>query len=350
MEFCTNPDFLRVLLFIKIIINIIFTIIPIGIVIMVIIDFSKNVTSSKNEEQKKNLKMALKRIGYGILIFSIPFIISRFIGIIENIFGESLNYNSCLENIENIDYYQTIYDFEEERQKLLHDQEIQKMLAEENEFTNLSSLFDNSSSNSDQSRIGQRYNLSESQLERLAAIAQKEQGTVKGVEAEACLMANRFELFGSKYGNGANGLYDYVFKSGWWGDANKKVDNYLSKNKLRDEIKAVVKNVLVNGDRSALAFYVNEHDCWNCNSNKYCPGGFKGDICRLKNNDDEYTSLEQIKNRSNYKKNETIIYNVYGNANDFYIFYSFPANNSDPFGYTNSALEKFKNLNNNGGK
>ena len=350
MEICTNPDILRVIYFAKIIISVIFTIIPIGIIVMVTFDFCKKFFSAKENTNKDDLNLAVKRIGYGIFIFLIPFIVARIVGIIEIVFEKSLNYNSCIENADSdiISFYQSIYDMEEEREKILQDQEIQKLLAEEEEFKDLSDTLKDSTATGEQSRIGAKYNLSERQLERLATIAQKEQETVKGAEAEACLMANRFELFGSNNGTGAEGLYNYVFTSGWWGDAEKKVNKYLSNNKLREEIKAVVKNVLVNGDRSELPLYVDEHDCWNCNPEKYCSGGFKGDICLLRNKDGEYSKLADIKNRANYIKNETIIYNVYGDNRNFYTFYSFPASNSDPFGYTNSALNKYKELNKGG--
>ena len=54
MEICVEPDFLRIIYFIKIIINVIFIIVPIGVIVMGLIDLSKSTISSNEEEQKKN--------------------------------------------------------------------------------------------------------------------------------------------------------------------------------------------------------------------------------------------------------------------------------------------------------
>jgi len=350
MEACTNPDVLRVLLFAKNIVSIIFTIIPIAIIIMAMIDFSKSVTSSSADEQRKKIKIIIKRTLYGIIVFSVPFIVKSIVKIIENTFGEPLNYNSCIENIDNIDYYQSIYDLEEEKRKNEQEEQMKRMLAEQKEKEDILKIVKTSEASDEQAAIGTRYQLSNDQLDFLATVAQKEQETVSGAIAESCLMANLFELKADKkkYGTGADGLYNYVTLGGWFGDAKEKVRKYLENNQLREEIKAAVKNVFVNGDRP-YPIYMDEHDCWDCNNGKYCSGGFKGDICRIKNTDAEFSSLNQIRNRNNYKKDETRIYNVYGNGEyDYYTFYSFPASNSDPFGYTNSALNKFKSLNNGG--
>lgn len=52
--------------------------------------------------------------------------------------------------------------------------------------------------------------MSDQQLKQITALALHEQGTTKGAAAEASLMANRFEMYGSKYGTGSAGLVNYV--------------------------------------------------------------------------------------------------------------------------------------------
>ena len=347
LEFCTNPDFLRVLLFAKDIVSIVFTIIPIAIVIMTMIDFSKSVTSSSADDQKKKLKLVIKRVLYGIFIFAIPYVVKVIANIIESTFDEELNYNGCLANAnpESIAFYQKTYDAEEAIRKA----EEERLLAEENERRRVLGLVKGSRATDEQSVIGTQYDLSNEQLEFLATVAQKEQGSVEGAIAEACLMANIFELKvdKNKFGTGADGLVKYVKTGGWFGDAEKKVGIYLQNNKLRDDVKAAVKNVLVYGQRP-YPFYIDEHDCWDCNNKKYCPSGFKGDICRIVNYDAEYSNLAEISDRYGgyYKMDETKIYSVYGSGKyDYWTFYKFPTNTSDPFGYTQSALKKYEELN-----
>ena len=46
MEACTNPDFLRVIYFVKLLIKVIMTILPIWLIIIGTIDFAKSATTS----------------------------------------------------------------------------------------------------------------------------------------------------------------------------------------------------------------------------------------------------------------------------------------------------------------
>ena len=175
---------------------------------------------------------------------------------------------------------------------------------------------------------GKKYKLSDDQIKQLASLCKQEQGSVAGAAAEASLMANRFE----KHGKGYSSLYNYVKNSKWWA----KAATYMSAKNASSDIVAAVKNVLVGGQRT-LALSVDEHDCWDCNPKKSCPGGFKGDICKIVTNGKTYTSLSDIKNRKNYVKGKTIIHNVYGST---YTFYSFPSKNSNPFGSTNGSVKE----------
>lgn len=62
MEICTNPDILRVIYFIKILINAIMTIVPIGLIIFGLIDISKSTISNEDGEQKRILNFSLKEL------------------------------------------------------------------------------------------------------------------------------------------------------------------------------------------------------------------------------------------------------------------------------------------------
>lgn len=156
------------------------------------------------------------------------------------------------------------------------------------------------------------YDLTEEQLLGIASQAYHEQGTPKGAAAEASLMANRFELYGSSYGNGADGLYNYVRKSGWFAHSAQNMDSHDAP----DEVVEAVRSVLVDGKRT-LPAYIDEHDWIN-------------DLTSVSNDGKAFSKND----RESYEQNKTIIKNKYGAT---YTFYSFPDSNSDPFGYTSEA-------------
>lgn len=154
-----------------------------------------------------------------------------------------------------------------------------------------------------------KYDLTEEQLKGIASQAYHEQGTPKGAAAEASLMANRFELYGSSYGSGADGLYNYVRESGWFAHSKKNMDSYDAP----EAVVEAVRDVLVNGKRT-LPGYIDEHDLVN-------------DLTSVTTDGKAINKSD----RDAYEANKTIIKNKYGST---YTFYSFPDTNSDPFGYT----------------
>jgi len=158
-----------------------------------------------------------------------------------------------------------------------------------------------------------KYDLSKTQLVKLARLCVQEQGSVNGVKAEASLMANLLETSDyrkKKYGTDGTGLYNWVRNGGWFYKASYFMDNTTVSNKYVE----AVKDVLVDGNRT-LPPYIDEHDCF-------------ADIKSI--------STGSIRNRADYIKGETIIKNKMGST---YTFYCFPASGSDPFGYTDAAYE-----------
>ena len=97
MDACTNPDILKVILFIKEILRIILFIAPIGLIVMLGIDFFKNVAASKEDEMKKNVSIAIKRIIYAVVLFLILPIVNFVMSIIG---GLGDNYADCYNNAE----------------------------------------------------------------------------------------------------------------------------------------------------------------------------------------------------------------------------------------------------------
>lgn len=155
----------------------------------------------------------------------------------------------------------------------------------------------------------------ESDLVKIATICQKEQDSVAGSAAEASQIANRYELFtGRPAGNGAE-LCRWLLNSGWYaGDKN----SYVAQHRARDEIIAAVRAVLVDGQRT-LPLYCDEHD--------YLP-----DIRSVTNDGVTINKSD----RSAYVQDKSIIRNTYGST---YTFWCFPDDISDPFGYTQDAID-----------
>lgn len=154
-----------------------------------------------------------------------------------------------------------------------------------------------------------KFDLSDAEVRGLTAVALQEQGSVKGAAAEASLMANLYEERGSSY----SGIVDYVLHGGWFATAST---SKYSGGTSNEEAVAAVRSVLIDGKRT-LPKYVNEHD-------------YRGDIISVTNDGVEIDKY----NNSAYIQHKTIIKNSMGST---YTFYSFPAEGSDPFGYTSQA-------------
>lgn len=107
LDFCTEPSILKVILYIKIILQYACIIIPIGLILMIAVDFFKNVIAKDENEMKQNSKITIKRIIYTIAIFFVPTIVDLVVNIVNDSI-ESLNvdYKSCITNIDNIEYYE----------------------------------------------------------------------------------------------------------------------------------------------------------------------------------------------------------------------------------------------------
>ncbi len=349
---CENPYILKIILFVSNFLEIFYYLIPIILIIMLSLDFSKNVIFADDQSLvQKNVQKAIKRIIYIIILFLVPSIVSAALDLVENSNTLASNvvtsYNSCKENTQKITYYEKKFNLkvkqEEEKRarrknKMLKSQnqeeEKRELLAEKLKYkvrNKVNIIRDNSNNNTTSSSsyvgVGKTYNLSDTELKQIANLCQQEQGSEEGAAAEASLMANRYELYG-----GTGSLATYVRNASWWAKAGYYMDNGSSDGNVVE----AVKRVLVNGNRT-LPPHVDEHDCWDCDRYHTCDGGFKGDICSLNTNGKIVNDLDGIKNRSNYTQDKTIINNALSST---YTFYSFPTPNSDPFGYTQEAYNK----------
>lgn len=330
LEPCEDPTFLSGLSFVQSIVQVLFIVIPIGLIVMLMIDLVKCVISN-DSEQKKQVSLIVKRILYSVMAFFVPTIVNLMLNLVsEYVTDVTSDYNNCLANIDRIDYFQRRADeLEKAEKKERKEASDKKKAGREALLAKQAAASARRMAKTSDSYVGQTYNLDDNLLTRIADKCAHEQPGIEGVKAEASLMANRFELFGSKFGTGATGLDNYVYNSGWFGSGNSNV-------KATDKQKAAVKEVLVNGNRT-LPLYVDEHDCIDC-------GQYGFDIIKIVNDGNTITDQKELVKHSNYIKNKTLIYNKYGKGKDFYTFYTFPSNDSDPFGYTSWAYDKYKSL------
>lgn len=109
---CTNPDILRVIYFGKLIVDIVKIVIPIGLIIMGMIDFSKSVVTNDDGTQKKNMKLFMKRIIFAVLVFAVPWIVEFLIINLGNL-ADGVNFTDCLENANS----EKIEELEKEQSK-----------------------------------------------------------------------------------------------------------------------------------------------------------------------------------------------------------------------------------------
>jgi len=326
LDFCTEPSVLKVLLFIKTILKYVFVIVPIGVMLMTSFDLFKNVIAPKEDDMKKNVSIVIKRFIYCIVIFFVPTIVNLVLNIVNDTLETSYSYLDCLENTKNIEYYEKLATEEKKRE----DEEIKRKIEEQRLNIKENDVIITTASNNtstEGSFMGQKYSLTDAQLSWLTKQCVAEQGNNPvGAAAEASLMANLFELNGSRYGKGGDGLYNYVSSGGWFNTSHTSSQSYST------ETLTAVKDVLVLGKRT-LPLYVDEHDCI------YCGSKYGYDIVKIKNGDEVITSGSDLQNRDNYKRNITVIHNRYGSV---YTFYTFPTERSDPFGYTLRAKNKFE--------
>ena len=114
---CENPNILRVILFIKLLLNVVKFMIPMGLIIMVSLDLVKGVISG--EDFGKILKASGNKILAAMIIFLLPTIVNFVLVLVD----ENTSYESCWTNANNDDikHFQDVLDekkrLEEEEKK-----------------------------------------------------------------------------------------------------------------------------------------------------------------------------------------------------------------------------------------
>lgn len=338
IDACNNSSFLRTLYFIKFILKVICILTPIVLIVKSMMTLTKSLLQ---QDDKPVYTFLVQKLIVCVSIFLIPSALNLILSFMPNI-----DFKTCMDmaTIENIENFKSQEDAKKEQE--IQEKEKSVKSAMETVSAAIKSVQQqivntyNSVTTSDGSNTNSRYNLTDAELRHIAAACKREQGSIEGAKAEASLMLNRYELY-NKHSDWS--FYKYMTTKkdgalGWFAGVRDTSKN----SSVSSEYINAVKSVL-NGNRT-LDLRVDEHDCWLCNKNNRCSGSsLKGDICRIINNGKYITSSSEIKNRNNYIKDVTIINNVYGGT---YTFSTFPASNSDPFGYTATASNKVKQRNN----
>lgn len=89
---CGDQDLLTILGVVRAAINVVTFVIPIILIVLGIVDLSKAVVSSKEDEVKKAQKMFFTRVIYAVVIFLVPTIVSLLFNLLPDaVFGNNLN-------------------------------------------------------------------------------------------------------------------------------------------------------------------------------------------------------------------------------------------------------------------
>ena len=101
---CDNSSVLNTILFIKKLIGIIFIVAPIVLVLLLTIDIAKNVISKDDNENKRNVNIAIKRVVYCLLLFFVPLLIDGVMSYLDNY---NVNFAKCYSDAteENVEKY-----------------------------------------------------------------------------------------------------------------------------------------------------------------------------------------------------------------------------------------------------
>ena len=333
---CEEPDVLRTILFFKKLLKFIYFLVPFFLIIMVTIDLSKNVIAGKEDDMRKNVSMALKRIINTAIVFLIPTIVWAVMNITTDATeDESKSLKSCWDNATTFGIMRA----EVKKEATI------KLEAAKEKLSNVVHTFNiyakkvvtkvstNNNGEGAGNFPGQTFSLNDFTVNAIAHICVREQGnSVDGASAEASLMANMFDLYHETHPNCLGGhcktLSDFLINSGWFGSGVESAMKNPEYNPTK-EVEAAVKDVLVNGKRT-MPLYIDEHDCIDC-------GQYGFDITKLEIDGSTITDHAGLLNKNNYKKDKTIIHNKYGSTYTFYEFHN------DPFGYTKESYNKIKN-------
>lgn len=92
---CGGAEVLRIIKFIWTLMDGILFLVPMILIVMVMIDFVKNVVAGREDDMKKNLNLAIKRIVFCVVLFLVEPICSVAVGLLGN--TVDVNWAKCID-------------------------------------------------------------------------------------------------------------------------------------------------------------------------------------------------------------------------------------------------------------
>lgn len=97
LSICDNIMILKVIYFIRTLLDIVCFVVPMGLILIISIDFLKSVISGKDDNMKKNLNLVIKRLINAVIVFLVPLIVEL---VINGIGAFNVNYKECFKITE----------------------------------------------------------------------------------------------------------------------------------------------------------------------------------------------------------------------------------------------------------
>lgn len=159
LDACTDSGFLSIIYFVKQMIKIVFLILPIILIVMICVDFFKNVIAKGSDDMKKNTNVAIKRIVYCVFAFFIPTIVNVVMNSIYILMSDNETKENNLlcwknANVDSIQMYKQLEDSikissEEAKKQSYLDKYNQQNMDKDNLSGGLSGKTEQSSNNTD---------------------------------------------------------------------------------------------------------------------------------------------------------------------------------------------------------
>ena len=191
---CSDPDFLRIMLFVNTILTIAKIIIPLAIIVVATFDLTKLILEGTPEEFKRASKKFVTRIVSAIIIFFIPTVINVIFGFVDETFNFMPCFTNATEDNVNAAYLRradlAIYDAENSLSK--SDYELASMY--------VSMLKDGPTKNSYQTRLDTIKKTREDQIKSATKVVPKK----KKKKEQTSSTGETLEAVGSYYQTGTS--------------------------------------------------------------------------------------------------------------------------------------------------
>ena len=118
VEICENPAVIGVIYFIKELLKIVAFCVPIGLILMVMLDFLKNVIAGNTDQMQKNVHLVVKRILSAVMIFLVFTVVSFMMSLLKEVNLSNDDWFDCYENANEKDLkiFQELYDARKEEE------------------------------------------------------------------------------------------------------------------------------------------------------------------------------------------------------------------------------------------